>query len=382
MHIVFLNPQIEYFSPVSGGAVATIAMQYASEMISRGHKVTVLSPIDENEVYPVGEIIPLHAPRRHELTRLQRAISKIQTRLWRWDIAFYRWYRQSFVKALRKLPRVDAIILFNDLVSPKYLKRAAPHARIVVNLQNEQRTRQRDFRNVLQSVDHFVACSRHIRNWTSSRYDIPANKISTINNGVDLLSFKPRADFLRPRAVPRVLFIGRIDPNKGPDIIADAVGHLKTEGLEVDLTVAGGLWFYGHGNEMDNPYFRALKAKLESVRGDYVGHVTRPNVPELVRQHDIVAVLSRSNDPNPLVCLEGMASGCALLASDRGGLPDACDEAGIMVNPDDLHAVIHSLRRLIMEPAYLADEKQRSVQRAARASWTDKASELEDVLSR
>jgi glycosyltransferase involved in cell wall biosynthesis len=283
---------------------------------------------------------------------------------------------------LRKLPRVDAIILFNDLVSPKYLKRAAPHARIVVNLQNEQRTRQRDFRNVLQSVDHFVACSRHIRNWTSSRYDIPANKISTINNGVDLLSFKPRADFLRPRAVPRVLFIGRIDPNKGPDIIADAVGHLKTEGLEVDLTVAGGLWFYGHGNEMDNPYFRALKAKLESVRGDYVGHVTRPNVPELVRQHDIVAVLSRSNDPNPLVCLEGMASGCALLASDRGGLPDACDEAGIMVNPDDLHAVIHSLRRLIMEPAYLADEKQRSVQRAARASWTDKASELEDVLSR
>jgi glycosyltransferase involved in cell wall biosynthesis len=382
MHIVFLNPQIEYFSPVSGGAVATIAMQYAREMISRGHKVTVLSPVDENEVYAVGDMVPLHAPKRHELTRFQRAVSKIQTQFCQWDAAFYRWYKKSFMTALRKLPSTDAIVLFNDFVSPKYLKRAAPGARIVVNLQNEQGTRQSDFQSVLESVHHFVACSRHIRNWTSTRYKIPDDKISTINNGIDLVSFKPRADFLRPRQVPRVLFIGRIDPNKGPDIIADAVGTLKAEGVQVDLTVAGGLWFYGHGKEMDNPYFRELKGKLDAVGGRYVGHVTRPHVPELVRDHDIVAVLSRSNDPNPLVSLEGMASGCAVLASDRGGLPDTCDGAGIMVNPDDPKLVADSLRRLITDSAHLADEKQRSVRRAARASWTDKAAELEEVLSR
>jgi glycosyltransferase involved in cell wall biosynthesis len=101
-----------------------------------------------------------------------------------------------------------------------------------------------------------------------------------------------------------------------------------------------------------------------------------------VREHDIVAVLSRSNDPNPLVSLEGMASGCAVLASDRGGLPDTCDGAGIMVNPDDPKLVVDSLRRLVTDPIALADEKQRSVRRAARASWTDKAAELEEVLSR
>jgi hypothetical protein len=53
-----------------------------------------------------------------------------------------------------------------------------------------------------------------------------------------------------------------------------------------------------------------------------------------------------------------------------------------MVNPDDPKLVADSLRRLITDSAHLADEKQRSVRRAARASWTDKAAELEEVLSR
>ncbi|MGA2163148.1 MAG: hypothetical protein ABSH36_01610, partial [Solirubrobacteraceae bacterium] len=65
----------------------------------------------------------------------------------------------------------------------------------------------------------------------------------------------PSATIARWRVVdaPRVLFLGRIDPNKGPDIAADAVATLRAEGLQVKLTVAGGLWFYGHGREMEDP---------------------------------------------------------------------------------------------------------------------------------
>ena len=44
-----------------------------------------------------------------------------------------------------------------------------------------------------------------------------------------LEAFAPRDDFLEPSIPLRVLFLGRIDPNKGPDIAADAVTRLRKE---------------------------------------------------------------------------------------------------------------------------------------------------------
>jgi len=144
--------------------------------------------------------------------------------------------------------------------------------------------------------------------------------------------------------------------------------------------VAGGLWFYGHGNEMADPFFRELKSKMDAAHADYKGHVTRPDVPALVRSQDISCVLSRTHDPNPLVCLESMASGCAVIGADRGGIPDAFGEAGMLVDPDDFEAVVSALRRLATDPDALKRQKQQSVARAARASWANNADQWERVF--
>ncbi len=383
MHIAFLNMPIEYYSPTSGGAVATIIMQTAKELLARGHRVTVLTVRNDDPLYPVGEIVPLDAKQRSQLSLPQRAVSRLRHRARAWDYAYYEYYLASFRRALGRLsPAPDVVVCFNDLVSPPYVKAVLPRAKVLVNLQNEQGTRQTDLRETTEAVHTFVACSRHIRDWTQKKYGVPDDKMAVINNGIDLEAFHPRPDFLEPDARLRVLFIGRIDRNKGPDIAADAVAVLRGEGLPVDLTVAGGLWFYGHGNEMADPFFRELKGKMEAAGADYQGHVTRPDVPALVRSQDVVCVLSRTNDPNPLVCLEGMASGCAVIGADRGGIPDAFGEAGILVDPDDFGAVTGHLRRLATDPGELRGQKEKSVARAARASWARNAERLEDVMRR
>ena len=168
----------------------------------------------------------------------------------------------------------------------------------------------------------------------------------------------------------RTLFIGRIDPNKGPDIAADSVYALQQEGLHLTFTVAGGLWFYGHGNEMEDPYFRKLKEKMDNAHANYAGYVTRPDVPAVVRRHDVAFVLSRSNEPFGLVTLEAMASGCAVISSNRGGLPEACGGAAMLVDPDDLASVTASLRILATDKVALRDWKMKAVERAGRASWS------------
>ena len=260
MHICLVNPQNEFYSPISGGAIATINMQYAREFIRRGHRVSVLSPMNADPQYPIGEVVPLDSPQRHELNLVQRVWSRCLTRFHHWDMAYYKWYQKSLLRQLRCLSGPpDAVLLHNDLVSPKYVKKAIPTARVVVDLQNEQRTRRRDRQSIKQAVHMFVACSRHIRDWTLKEHQISPTKVVIINNGVDEESFRPRDGHLCPRDTLEVLFIGRIDRNKGPDIVADAVAKLRSEGLSINLTVAGGLWFYGHGNEDRDPFFQTCR---------------------------------------------------------------------------------------------------------------------------
>lgn len=200
MHICFLNMPIEFYSPTSGGAIATIIMQTARELIVRGHQVSVLTPINGDPLYDVGTVIPIDARQRHELSLPQRALSRLRSKTNPWDYAYYEYYLGAFRRALTQLtPAPDAVICFNDLVSPKYIKQVLPQARVLVNLQNEQGTRQTDMTEALASIDTFVACSKHIRNWTQHKYTVPDTKLTVINNGIDGEAFFPRPIFSPPR---------------------------------------------------------------------------------------------------------------------------------------------------------------------------------------
>src|SRR5439155_25749706 len=97
MHICFINPPIEFYSPISGGAVATIAMEQARQLLNRGHEVTVLTPVNGDPIYPIGNVVPIQVRRREDLNILQRALSKIRRKLFQWDWPYYEWYRDSFL---------------------------------------------------------------------------------------------------------------------------------------------------------------------------------------------------------------------------------------------------------------------------------------------
>jgi glycosyltransferase involved in cell wall biosynthesis len=382
MHVCFLNTPAEYYSPISGGAIATIIMQVSRQLIARGHRVSIVTIVNDDPPYGVGEIVPISVPVRKDLSFLKRRISSLRRAVNEWDWPYYGYYLKAFQPPVRAL-QPDAVVLFNDLVSAKYLRQALPQTRIAVWLQNEWRTNQRKTDQTVACTDVFLTCSDYIRRWTATTYQIPEDRFRVAHSGVDLEEFKPRSPspVSKGSAAPlRVLFIGRIDPNKGPDIAADAVAILRKRGVEVQLTVAGGRWWYGHGNEMEDPYFRLLKSKMEAAGANYLGHVVRAAVPALVREHDVVCILSRSNEPFALVTLEAMASGCAVIASDRGGLPESCGGAATLVDPDDLGAVAEAILALANDRELLARQRKKSLERARRAPWPACADVVEQAL--
>jgi glycosyltransferase involved in cell wall biosynthesis len=370
MHLCFVNMPIEYYSPVSGGAISTVIMNVSRELLARGHKVTVLTITNDDAVYDVGNVVPIEARRREDMHFIQRRISSIRQKIAHWDWPYFEYYLRSVSETLPRLsPVPDAVIVCNDLVSPASIKRILPHTKVFVWLHNEWRTRF-NMAETIRNTDLFFTCSEYVRQWTAKTHGLSLDKIVVCHNGVDCDFFTPPADMETPRNPVRVLALGRIDPNKGPDIAADAVAALRAQELPVSLTVAGGLWFYGHGNEMSDPFFCKLKTKMDAANAEYLGHVPRAGIPDLVRRHDIACVLSRSNEPFGLVALEAMAGGCAVIASNRGGLPEACGDAGILVDPDDFAAVTEAMRTLVTDPGVLLRTKQKSIIHAAGSPWS------------
>lgn len=379
MRICFINPPGEYYSPLSGGAIATIAMEVSRELIARGHRVMVATQLNGDEQYKIGEVIPLVVPDRKQMSWIRRGLSSLRRRVNRWDIPGYEFYLDAVTETLAEW-KPDAVILFNDLISSAPIRKALPHARIAVWLQNEWPVHRRHIAATRAATDRFLTCSEYIRHWTAIAHHLSMHEIRTVPSGVNLETFFPKRETRASDGTLRVLFVGRIDPNKGPDMVADAVAELQKQGKPVRLTVAGGLWWYGHGREMENPYFRCLKSKMDAAHATYLGHVARPCVPALMRDHDVVCVLSRSNEPFALVTLEAMASGCAVITSGRGGLLEACGGAALLADPDKPDAVVDALRSLLDDPAQLKRQKALSLKRAARASWAETARILEREL--
>src|SRR4051812_10922233 len=109
MRFCFVNMPVEYYSPVSGGAVSTVTAEIAEELLSLGHAVTVVSYTDDQPVHPVGTVVDLGSMPR--LQKPFRSIDRITRRAWRRPFNAYEQYRRSLHQALRQLPdRPDVVI--------------------------------------------------------------------------------------------------------------------------------------------------------------------------------------------------------------------------------------------------------------------------------
>ena len=379
--ILFLNLPIEFYSPVTGGAISTIIAEMTRVLEQRGHEVSVMTRMDGTGNHPHGHVLPLSPCGAEDLNFWQRQIHKVHWRLHRWDWPYLAHYRRAVRQAAERMTATpEVVVLFNDLLSPVFLKELFPHARIHVWLQNEQSTRADDLSTAQAATWRWLTCSRYIREWTLARYRFDPDKVTALPSGVNLQQFRPRADLQEDAGEVRVLFVGRLNFDKGPDIVVDAVAALRAEGCRVRLTVAGSKWFYPQRGDAADPYLIALREKMARTETISLGHVPREQIGEVFRQHDVVCVLSRWNEPFGLVALEAMASGCAVIASDRGGLPEACGGGAELVDPDDPAAVRAALRRLVADRGVLQAAKDRALRRSQSASWETTADRFEELV--
>jgi D-inositol-3-phosphate glycosyltransferase len=209
-------------------------------------------------------------------------------------------------------------------------------------------------------------------------FGVSGSRIDVVPAGVDLDRFSPvpAADDPTP-AGPVLLFVGRLQPLKGPDVAVRTLAAVRRDVPGARLVVIGGT--SGSGDGRTGPVeLRRLAASL----GVEDAVELRDAMPQAelagwYRAADVVVAPSRS-ETFGLVALEAQACGTPVVAADVPGLR-ATVRGGVLVPghepADHAAAVVDVLRR----PARHAELVQRGLEHAAATSWDATVDRLTQV---
>lgn len=190
-------------------------------------------------------------------------------------------------------------------------------------------------------------------------------RIRTVVNGVDTRQFTPADE--REAGPLRVMFVGRMVPDKGADILLEAAIAAGRPDLEYIVVGSRG---FDAGAQL-SPHEKRLRelAALLPGRVRFEPFVDRERLPDLIRRADVLVVPSRWPDPGTLTVGEGMATGLPVVAARIGGIPELVGDAGLMFDParpTDLAAI---MSRLADDPALRHERGQSGLARAQARDW-------------
>jgi glycogen(starch) synthase len=149
-----------------------------------------------------------------------------------------------------------------------------------------------------------------------------------------------------------LVFVGRLVSDKGVDLLLRALAQLRSEGLEPDLTIVG------TGPEQQNLAALMRELKLQD-QVFFAGQKTGEELVRLLNQHRIMVIPSLWAEPFGVVALEGIACGCAIIGSEKGGLKEAIGPCGVTFENGNERSLADALKHLLQDEE-LADSFRRA----------------------
>ncbi len=179
----------------------------------------------------------------------------------------------------------------------------------------------------------------------------PASRMHMVPNGVDLERFRVRDDGADiragmglPRAVPLIVFLGRLVEEKGIFTLMRAAGELKRQGMVFHLAMAG--LEAGTNEEL------LRSAEQGGLGPDYFslhGATDRPE--DMLAAADVAVIPSQWPEPFGLAAIEAMACGAVPIVSDAGILPEIVgpENAGCVFRQGDAMQLAERIRFVLTD---------------------------------
>ncbi|MDO8106619.1 D-inositol-3-phosphate glycosyltransferase [Isoptericola sp. b441] len=250
---------------------------------------------------------------------------------------------------------------------------------------------------VVAAADALVASTAEEATDLVDLYDADPDRVHVVAPGVDLEVFHPgteatdaralaaaqaaaRAELGVPRGEQVVLFAGRVQPLKGPDVLVRMLAELRRAGRCVPV-----LWVIGGPSGDPEALHRLARYAAELGVGDRVRFgppVPQEQLARWFRAADLVAMPSRSESFG-LVAAEAQACGTPVVATGVGGLRTAVADGvgGVLVRGHDPLLWADAVGGLLADAQRRAELAAGARRHALRMGWDAAAEAMAKVYA-
>jgi D-inositol-3-phosphate glycosyltransferase len=249
-------------------------------------------------------------------------------------------------------------------------------------------------RKVLQNADRIVVATPAELAQLQWLYQADVSKMVIIPPGVDIGRFYPippdeAKEFIGVAPCGRMLlFVGRIEPLKGLDVLIEAIGIMSHKGLMKDnpfcLAVIGGDPDVCP-EDMDKEMARLQALREQYGLEDFVAFLGQRSQDSLSYYYSAAeaVVVPSQYESFGMVALEAMACGTPVVASQIGGLAYLVQDGvtGFTVPVDEPEALANRLTALLLDPNLRQQMGKQAVQVAQDYAWDKIATRLLDLYN-
>lgn len=365
-----LDPSPKPFSPLANSTLAIVRMECFAQndvgaWVNRGGfvpfvdslapyfaRVEVAAPVVAGLSVPKGaktfrspNVVFRPLPNLQGLarcwTRGSKALRQLDQWSSEWDLVNLRAPDNFLPMALRyvqekAIPHYVQLVSHPDEVETTAIKNLRPALRVIGRrLWRAQRNAIREACAGSLCIAHGAAPRDMAEGWGAHAINLPSGSLSAADMPLQPQRGKPR----------QLLFVGRLDAEKGLDVLLDCLPPLHD--LDLELVIAG--WSTGDMEQRLREQAERLGV-AQNVR--FFGPVAHgPELFELYRSADIF-VLPSISEGTPRVLGEAMAFGLPVVSTRAGGIPDVVEDGktGLLVAPGMPAPLGRAIRRMATEP--------------------------------
>jgi glycosyltransferase involved in cell wall biosynthesis len=229
-------------------------------------------------------------------------------------------------------------------------------------------------RRAVSQASAILCASDFTRSELSTRLAVPTTKMTVTHLGLDADWPTSAPPHLEPDAVPYLLYVGNVKPNKNLSLLLSALAAVRDR-LPHRLLIAGKSEGFGTGDET---VLRQAKSLGDRVR--FLGQIPDADLQSLYAGASAL-VLPSLYEGFGLPLLEAMSLDCPILSSTAGSLPEIARDAALYFNPHSPTELAANLLR-IQDTAAMNNLRTLGRARLQHFSFQTCATQTATVLNR
>jgi len=359
-----------YEYPPVGGGGGRVAAQIAAELVRKGHRVRVLTAglkhLRKREIIDGVEILRIESYRRREDTCSVAEMGLYLATSWFPALRIAREFQPDVIHAHFAVPTGVLAWWLGWMLRCPYVLTA--HLGDVPGGVPEQTSHlfalvDPGARRIWRSAKCVTAVSGYVTALAEKAYGIKAR---TIPNGVPPLG---KAE-LRVNPRPKVLFVGRLSVQKNSLLAVQALALVREFDWDFEVIGEGPL-----GDAMRE---EARRLGIEN-RTTFSGWLDGTEVARRMDDSDVLLMTSL-HEGLPMVAVEALQHGLAIVGSEIGGMRDVVDETNGFLCALNPEAFAQKLREILSNPALLENLRRASLIKAHTFDLSQIVGAYEQVL--